>query len=62
LEKLVEKATGKAISTALARTSNDEIQGSELTQMSGLLEEMNNLNLKFDATLKFATLLRSYTI
>ena len=44
LEKLVEKAAGKAISTVSAGTRNDADQGSELPQVSDLVEEMINLN------------------
>jgi len=59
LEKPVENATGKAILTVLAGTRNNTNQGSELPQISDLVKEMSNLNIKGDAALEFSTLIRS---
>ena len=51
--------SNKVILTVLVRTSSGESKGLELTQMPHLVEEVNNLNIKLDAALEFATFLRS---
>jgi len=59
LGKLVEKAANTAMSTTMAKSNSEGLQGTSQTQMTDLMEGKKDLCIKLDATLECVTIMKS---